>query len=101
MISGKQAMTTIRWRRSSGIGGVAALLMFAANGAFSGEAASAELPVPAKQAAQPARAMARTCIGTDGKAFRWDQPNVPFGAVCSFDKDGPAPPSPQPSEAPK
>jgi hypothetical protein len=45
--------------------------------------------------------MARTCIGTDGKAFRWDQPNVPFGAVCSFDKDGPAPPSPQPSEAPK
>jgi hypothetical protein len=74
--------------------------MVPASGALSDPAAGAELPIPTKQAAQPARPISRTCIGTDGRAFRWDQPNVPFAAVCSFDKDGPAP-SPQPSQTPK
>jgi hypothetical protein len=91
-------MTTSRGRRSSWIGGLAALLALPAIGVVSGEAASAELPVPPRQAAQPARPMSRTCIGTDGKAFRWDQPNVPFAAVCSFDT---APPSAPPGQAPK
>ena len=94
-------MTTIRRRLSNGMGGLAALLMLPASGLFSGPAASAELPVPARQAAQPARPMQRTCVGTDGKAFGWDQPNVPFASTCSFDKDAPAPPSPQPGQAPK
>ena len=94
-------MTTIRPRLSNGMGGLAALLMLPASGLFSGPAASAELPVPARQAAQPARPMSRTCVGTDGKAFGWDQPNVPFAATCGFDKDAPAPPSPQPGQAPK
>jgi hypothetical protein len=80
-------MATIR-----GIGGLAVLLMLSANGGLCGQAASAELPIPAKHAAQPARPMGRTCIGTDGKAFRWDQPNAPFAAICSFDDDAPAPP---------
>ena len=79
-------MATIRWTS-----GLAVALTLSANGARSDEAASAELPVPAKQAAQPARPMSRTCIGTDGKTFTWDQPNVPFGAVCSFDEKAPAP----------
>jgi hypothetical protein len=72
-------------------GGLAAAFMLAANVALCSQAASAELPIPAKQAAQPVRPMGRTCIGTDGKAFRWDQPNAPFAAVCSFDSNGPAP----------
>jgi len=93
-------MTTIGRRLSNGIGGLAALLMLPASGAFSGPAASAELPVPARQAAQPARPMSRTCIGTDGKAFRWDQPNVPFAATCGFDTDAPAA-AHQPRLAPK
>ncbi|HEY3792523.1 MAG TPA: hypothetical protein VGM09_11880 [Bradyrhizobium sp.] len=79
-------MATIRW-----IGGLSTVLMLSANGALCDEAAGAELPVPAKQAVQPTRPMGRTCIGTDGKAFHWDQPNVPFGAVCSFDEKAPAP----------
>lgn len=93
-------MTTVRRRVSNWIGGAAALLMLPASGALSDQAASAELPVPARHAAPIARPMSRTCIGTDGQTFRWDQPNVPFAAVCSFDKDGPAP-SPQPGQAPK
>jgi hypothetical protein len=96
-ISGKQEMTTMRWWLPNGIGGLAALLMLPASGAFSGPAASAELPVPVRQAAppvQPARPMSRTCIGADGKPFRWDQPNVPFAAICSFDADGPTTPRP-------
>ncbi len=89
-------MMTIRRRLSNGMGGFAALLMLPASGAFSGPAASAELPVPARQAAQPARPINRTCVGTDGKTFRWDQPNVPFAATCGFDADGPTTPR-QPS----
>jgi hypothetical protein len=91
-------MTNIRRRLSNGIGGFAALLMLPASGAFSGPAASAELPVPARQAAQPARPISRTCVGTDGKTFRWDQPNAPFAATCGFDADAPAH---QPRLAPK
>lgn len=82
-------MATIRW-----IGGLCVALMLSA-GALSEEAASAELPVPAKQAAQPVRPMGRTCIGTDGKAFHWDQPNAPFGALCSFDEKAPVPRAPK------
>ena len=48
-------MTTNRWGRSNWIGGLAALLLLPANGVVSGEAAGAELPVPPRQAAQPAR----------------------------------------------
>jgi hypothetical protein len=73
--------------------------MFSATAALSGEVFGAELPIPARQAAQPARPVSRTCVGTDGKAFRWDQPNVPFASTCSVDKDGPA--SPQPGQAPR
>jgi hypothetical protein len=82
------------------INGLAAAFMLAANGALCGQAVGAELPIPvkipAKQTAEPARPMGRTCIGTDGKAFHWDQPNAPFGATCSFDPDGPSPPTPLP-----
>ena len=94
-------MMTIRRRLSNGIGGFAALLMLPASGAFSRPAASAELPVPARQEAQPIRPISRTCVGTDGKAFRWDQPNVPFAATCGFDNDSPAPSLPQPGRVPK
>lgn len=80
-------LVAARW-----ISGLAVLLVLSANGGLSGQADSAELPVPTKQPAQPVRPISRTCIGTDGKAFHWDQPNVPFGAVCSFDEKGPAPP---------
>lgn len=82
----ESAMATIRW-----IGVLSTALMLSANGALTDEAASAELPIPAKQTAPPVRPMGRTCIGTDGKAFHWDQPNVPFGAICSFDEKAPAP----------
>ena len=99
--SDRQATTTVRRRQLSWLGGLAALLILPMNGALSDPAASAELPIPAKQAAQPARPMSRTCIGTDGKAFSWDQPNAPFAAVCTFDKDGPATSPPQPNQAPK
>ena len=91
MSSPKPALI-VRRRAASWISGLAALIMLSANGALSSQADSAELPVPTKQAAQPVRPMGRTCIGTDGKAFHWDQPNAPFAAVCSFDEKGPAPP---------
>jgi hypothetical protein len=83
------AMVTLRW-----IGGLAAALALSANGMLSGDAVSAELPVPAKPAAAPARPMSRTCIGTDGKAFHWDQPNAPFAALCPFEDNPPAPTPP-------
>jgi len=103
MRSDRQATTIVRRSALNRLGGLAALLMLllSANGALSDAAASAELPIPAKQAAEPARPLSRTCIGADGKAFSWDQPNVPFASTCSFDKDAPAPPSPQPGQAPK
>ena len=91
MSSPKPALI-VRRRAASWISGLAALIMLSANGALSGQADGAELPVPTKPAVQPARSMSRTCIGTDGKTFQWDQPNVPLGAVCSFDEKGPAPP---------
>jgi hypothetical protein len=81
------AMTTLRW-----ISGLAAALMLSAGDGFCPQAVSAELPIPTKHAAQPVRSMSRTCIGMDGTAFRWDQPNAPFAAVCTFDEKGPAPP---------
>ena len=91
-MSAPKPAVIVRRRAASWISGLAALIMLSANGALSGQADSAELPVPTKPAAQPVRPMGRTCIGTDGKAFHWDQPNVPLGAVCSFDEKGTAPP---------
>lgn len=99
--SGRPATTTVRRSPLSWVGGLAALVILLANGVLSDPAVSAELPIPAKQGAQPARPMSRTCIGTDGKPFGWDQPNVPFASTCSFDKDAPAPAAPQPGQAPK
>ena len=79
-------MATPRW-----IGGLSVAVMLSANGMLSSQVVSAELPIPTKHATQPGRSMSRTCIGMDGTAFRWDQPNAPFAAVCSFDDNGAAP----------
>ena len=96
MSAGRQQATVLR-RPSSRIGGLVALLMLPASGAFSGKAESAELPVPAKEAAPPARPMHKVCIGTDGTPFRWDQANAPFASNCHMEEDKqPASPQPQP-----
>jgi hypothetical protein len=84
-------MTTIRWA-----GGISLAVILGVTGAPGSESEAAELPIPApaKPAAKPVRALHRTCVGTDGKPFAWDSPNVPFAAVCTFDEDGPAQPTP-------
>lgn len=66
----------------------------------SAPAVSADLPVKTNHAAQPVRPLGRTCIGTDGKSFRWDWPNVPFAAVCTTDQNGIAKPSTPRRQAP-
>lgn len=81
---------TIRWRV-----GLVALLMLPANGALSSAAESAELPVPAKETAQPTRQMHKICVGMDGTPFRWDSANAPFASNCHMEEDKPAAP-PQP-----
>jgi hypothetical protein len=63
-------------------------------------AVSADLPVKTNHAAQPVLPLGRTCIGTDGKPFRWDWPNAPFAAVCTNDQNGLAAPSTPPRQAP-
>jgi hypothetical protein len=83
------AMAAFRW-----IGGLCVILMLSANTALCGQADSAALPVPPKQAARPARPMDRTCTGIDGRKFAWDQPNAPFAALCPFEDNAPAPPPP-------
>ena len=100
MSAGKQRTTIFR-RPSSWIGGLVALLMLPASGAFSIKAESAELPVPAplpaKEAAQPARQTHKVCVGMDGKSFPWDSANAPFASSCHIEEDKqPASPQPQP-----
>ena len=86
---------TIRWRATNWIGALAALLILPAGGVFSNAAESAELPVPAKEATQPARQMHKTCVGMDGTPFRWDSANAPFASNCHMEEDKPAAPSEQ------
>ena len=87
-----QPTMIIRWRVT---GRMVALLMLAAGSALSGKAESAELPVPPKEAVQPAGQMHKTCVGMDGKPFRWDSANVPFASNCQMEEDKQAaPPSP-------
>lgn len=90
MIPNKDKMASVLRRPPNWMSGLAAIVMLPASAALSVAAVGAELPIPAKQAVQPPRSMQRTCVGTDGKSFRWDQPNAPFASTCSFDTDGPA-----------
>jgi hypothetical protein len=87
-------MATIRWA-----GGCSLVLMLSVVSSLCTRSEGAELPIPppAKPAAKPVRALHRTCVGTDGKPFRWDSPNVPFAAVCSFDEDVPVKPTTPPT----
>lgn len=83
------------------IGGRSIALTLLAICPLSGQVVSAELPIKTNHAAQPVRPLGRTCVGTDGKTFRWDWPNAPFAAVCTDDQNGPtAAPSTPPRQAP-
>ena len=86
-------MATIQWAS-----GLSLMLMLSMTNPLCSRSEAAELPIPApaKPAAKPVRALHRTCVGTDGKPFPWDSPNVPFAAICSFDEDVPAKPATPP-----
>ena len=88
-------MANIRW-----IGGRSIVLILLAICPLSDSALSADLPIKTNHAAEPIRPVSRTCIGTDGKPFRWDWPNAPFAAVCTYDQKGIAAPSTPPRQAP-
>ena len=81
------------------IGGRSIALTLLAICPLTAPAVSADLPVKTNHAAQPVP-LGRTCIGTDGKPFRWDWPNAPFAAVCTDGQNGVAAPSTPPRQAP-